>query len=174
MKYLTIYIAICSLLVGCGTDRTAVIKHEPYKTEGNLLARVNVRDTRTLEMATSKREAAFGLSMGDITFDPSETQIVKNVLEIELTKLMKERGIQTQKDFSCDIKTFDIKTPATALYWDVVGRIDLVLKPGGKEYGLSGTHTERTYVYPSEKIINKTIDASLNQIAAQLKKISLE
>jgi hypothetical protein len=172
MRYLTIFITMLSLLVGCGGNMTAVIKHEPYKVEGNLLARVNVKDVRTLEMATSKREAAFGVSMGDITFDPSETQIVKNVLEVELTKLMKEKGIQTNKYFSCDIINFDIKTPAKTLYWDVVGRIDLILKHDGKEYSLSGTHTERTYVYPSETIINKTLDESLKQIVAQLKKAS--
>lgn len=174
MRPLTIFITLCSLLVGCGGDMSAVIKHEPYKVEGNLLARVNVKDARTLEMATSKREAAFGVSLGDITFDPSEAQIVKNVLEAELTKLMKEKGIQTIKEFSCNIVNFDVKTPATALYWDVTGRIHLLLKQNGKEYGLSGTHTERTYVYPSDTIIKKTLDESLSQIAAQLKQVSLE
>jgi hypothetical protein len=173
MRHL-IFVTLFSLLFGCGGDMTTMIKHDPFKIEANLLAQVNVKDMRTLEMATSKREAAFGVSMGDITFDPSEAQIVKNVLEFELTKLMKEKGIQTKKDFSCDIVNFDVKTPATALYWDVVGRIQLVLKQNGKEYNLSGTHTERTFVWPSEAIINKTLDESLSQITAQLKQVSLE
>jgi len=172
MKYLT-FIAMCIMLVGCGGNMNVVIKHEPYKIEGSLLAQVNVKDMRTLEQTTSKRES-LGVSMGDITFDPSETQIVKNALEVELTRLMKEKGIQKTNDFSCDIVNFDVNTQSTPLYWDVVGRIKLVLNHKDKEYNLFGTHTERTYVYPGEAVINKTLDKSLSQIVSQLKQVSLE
>lgn len=168
-----ILITLCSLIVGCAGDRTVVVKHEPYKVEGNLLAQVKIKDMRSLDLASSKLEA-LGMPMGEITFDPTEAQIVKNALEVELTRLMKEKVIQTKRDFSCDIVKFDVNTKSTPLYWDVVGRIQLVLKQNSKEYSLVGTHTERTYVWPGEAVINKTLDGSLSQIIAQLKQVSIE
>jgi len=150
------------------------MQHEPYNGGGNLLAQVEVKDMRAPGIAASKREAAFGVPMGNVTFDPPEAQIVKNVLEVELSRLMREKGIQTKRDFSCDIVEFGVNTNTTPLYWDVIGRIQLVLKQNGKEYNLFGTRTERTFVWPGETIMRKVVDGSFSEIIATLKKIAID
>jgi len=168
MRYV-IPIAIFGLLVGCTGHIT--VRMEQYKPQdvGTLLAQVQVNDLRTPGIAASKREAAFGVPMGNVTFDPPEAKLVKNTLEVELTKLMKERGILTKTDFSCDMLEFGVNTNTTPVYWDVIGRISLVLKQSGKEYNLIGTHTERTYVWPGETIIKKAVDESFSKIIATMK-----
>ena len=173
MRYL-ILIALCSLLVGCASDMTVRMPHDTYNVAGESVAQVKVKDMRAPGIAASKREAAFGVPMGSVTFDPPEAQIVKNMLEVELTRLVKEKGILSKQEFSCDIIEFGVNTNTTPLYWDVIGRIRLALTKTGKEYSLSGTHTERTFVWPGETVVKKTVEESLNQIIAQLKQVALE
>lgn len=180
MRLLTL-IALCGLLAGCVRDITIRMEqYEPQNVGGELLARVKVNDLRApaaagaSKIGASSREAAFGVPMGNITFDPTESQLVKNFLEIELTRLMRERGMQAKRDFSCDVVEFRANTDTTPLYWDVIGRIQLVLKQDGKEYGLSGTHTERTYAWPGEAVVKKAVDESLNKIIAQLTQVKIE
>ncbi len=174
MRYL-ILIAMCGLLVGCmGHITVRMPQYEPQNGGVVLLAKVKVNDLRAAGVAASKREAAFGVPMGNVTFDPPEAQLVKNVLEPELTKLMREKGIQTKGDFSCDIIEFGVNTNTTPVYWDVIARIRLILKQRGKEYNLSGTHTERTYIWPGETVIKKTVDESFNKIIATLKQVAIE
>jgi hypothetical protein len=144
-------------------------QYKPQDVGVTLLAQVKVNDLRTPGIAASKREAAFGVPMGNVTFDPPEAKLVKNTLEVELTKLMKKRGLQTKRDFSCDMLEFGVNTNTTPVYWDVIGRISLVLKQNGKEYNLIGTHTERTYWSPDEAIIKKTVDESFSRIIATMK-----
>lgn len=174
MRYL-ILIAMCGLLVGCmGHITVRMQQYEPQNVGVVLLAKVKVNDLRAAGVVASKREAAFGVPMGNVTFDPPEAQLVKNVLEPELTKLMREKGIQTKGDFSCDIIEFGINTNTTPVYWDVIARIRLILKQSGKEYNLSGTHTERTYIWPGETVIKKTVDESFSKIIATLKQVAIE
>ena len=170
MKYLVL-ITLCGFLAGC-VGHMAVKMPLQEVQNGNLLARVKVNDLRTPGVAASKLEAAFGVPMGNVTFDPPEAQVVKNLLEVELTKILREKGIQSQQDYVCDLIEFGVNTNTTPLYWDVIGRIQLVLKQNEKEYNLFGKHVERTYARPGESIIKKVVDESLKQIAAGLRQVS--
>jgi hypothetical protein len=168
-----ILIALCGLLVGCATDMTVRMQRHPYDSVNESVL-VVVKDMRAPGIAASKREAAFGVPMGNLTFDPPEGQMVKNVLEDELTKLAVKKGIRTEKEFSCEIIEFGVNTITSPLYWDVIGRVRLVLRQNGEEYGLLGTHTERTYVWPGEAVVKKTVEESLNQIIVQLMQVAME
>lgn len=137
--------------------------------DGQLLATVKVNDQRPPELATSTREAMFGVSLGTITFDPPEVQIVKNLLEVELTKILRDKGVQSEPDLVCDIVQFRVHNEVTLLYWDVVSEIQLFLTHNGKKYDLSGQSTKRTYIWPGRKIIKAVVGDSLNEIAADLK-----
>lgn len=162
--------ALLSLLMyGCASN-TVVVKVPLTPSEPGLLATVTVNDLRRPGTAASTRQAAFGTPMGNITFDPPEPQIIKNLLESELTKDLKEKGISNTQNYTCDIVEFGVNTNATVLYWDVVGRIRLILKHDSMEYSLSGTHTERTYIWPGESVIKKVVDESLKQISLELHK----
>lgn len=152
------------LLAACASD--VRISLPLPKAEGALLARVDVKDLRTPGVAASKREAAFGTPMGNITFDPPEAQLVKSLLETELTRVLRLKGAQNARDFSCELLEFGVNTNVTPLYWDVVGRVRVVVKSGAAETTLLGTHTVRTFVWPGEDIIRTVVDESLRQVGA--------
>jgi hypothetical protein len=55
----------------------------------------------------------------------------------------------------------------------VIARVHLILKSGENKYDLVGTHTERTYIWPSEEIIRQAINKSLEQIIIELKEVAV-
>ncbi len=70
------------MLVGCATDVTikmSLLRPGTVIQENNL-AELKVNDLRKPGIAASKRTAAFGTSMGKITFQPPEGQLVKTVI----------------------------------------------------------------------------------------------
>jgi hypothetical protein len=165
---------VAFVLVGCAGDitvRMSLPRPGTVVQEINL-AEVKVNDLRKPGTTTSKREAAFGTPMGNISFQPPETQLVKTVIQNELSNLLNKKGIKSIQTYECDLIEFGVNTITTKLYWDVICRIRLTLKQGGKGYNLFGTDTERTYVWPGEKIIKKVVDESLKQIAAGLKQVA--
>lgn len=161
----TLALLLCSLLLaGCAGN--VVVKVPPQKVQEELLAQVEVNDRRAPGIAASTRQAAFGTPMGNITFQPPEAEIIKNLLENELNSALRAKGVMIKQSYVCDIEEFGVNTNTTLLYWDVMGRIRLVLKHGDQQFNLAGEHTERTYVWPGETIIGKVIGESLKQIAA--------
>jgi len=162
------------LLVGCmsGQIGDVTVKIPPPGTEQAaerpLLAEVKVYDLRSPWAGGSTTKAAFGVPMGNVTFDPPEAHLVKQFLEYELTKLLREKGVVEKRVYSCDLTEFGVHTDTTPLYWDVVGQVRLVLKRGGKEYMLSGTDTRRTYAWPGESILRQVVEESLKQVAGGL------
>ena len=165
---------VAIVLVGCAGDITIRMSlPRPGTVVQKInLAEVKVNDLRKPGTATSKREAAFGTPMGNISFQPPETQLVKTVIENELSNLLNAKGIKSIQTYDCDLIEFGVNTITTTLYWDVICRIRLTLKNDGKQYNLVGTDTERTYVWPGEKIIKKVVDESLKQIATALKPVA--
>lgn len=69
---------------------------------------------------------------------------------------------------AADLAEFGVNTVTTPIYWDVVSRVRLVLKRNGKEYPLSGTSTERTFIWPGEPIIRRVVEESMKQVASGL------
>ena len=173
LKNLSIMSLLC-MVVGCAGNVTVRMSQPDQIEQINLLAEVDLNDLRRPGIAASKREAAFGVPMGTVEFDPSEAQILKQMLDVELTKLERDRGVTSKQTYICDLVEFGVNTNTTALYWDVIGRIQLVLKRGEREYSLFGTHTERTYVWPGEGIIKKVIEESLRQVAGDLKPVTAD
>jgi len=106
--------------------------------------------------------------MGNITFNPPERQLVKDMLERVLAQRQQSQGAQSNAQYVCDILQFGVNTNTTPLYWDVIGNIRLTLKYDGRERALFGTHTERTYVWPGEAIIKKVVEESLRKVAHEL------
>ncbi len=133
------------------------------------LADVFVDDTRVPAERSSAREAAFGVSMGAIAFEPNELAIVEQTLESELARLLEQGDYESSQFFECELLAFDVRTKPTTLYWDVVGRVALRLKLRHGSLELSGTHTERTYIWPGEEIIEEVVRQSLAQVVAQLR-----
>jgi len=51
--------------------------------------------------------------MGDIYFNPTESQIVKNLLEKELSKIQRTNATETQKQYACDLLEYSVNTNTT-------------------------------------------------------------
>ena len=128
------------------------------------LVEVTLVDKRTPGVAASTREAAFGTPMGNIRFQPSEPEIVKQVLALELAKIFGDRGVKTKQTINVELKVFGVNTDTTVLYWDVIGRIEAVLSYRSEVQNLSCEVTERTYVWPGQKIIKKVVNSCLDKL----------
>ena len=74
----------------------------------------------------------------------------------------------------CSIRIFDIKTPATLLYWDVNTTIELVLRVGNQDRIVTGTATERTYIWPSQEIIERVTTEALKQVSAKAERALID
>ncbi len=94
-----ILLVAVGLVAGCAGDITVHTLPYTLQTE-KALARVTVTDRRTAGVAASKRDT-FGVPMGNIRFDPPEAQLVKALLERELTMLLAENGVPTSREYTC-------------------------------------------------------------------------
>lgn len=168
-----IILLLSMALTGCASDVLIKIDSPtPSATASQRkLAEVKVNDLRTPGVASSKREAAFGVPMGNITFEPRAAEILKRELEVELTNLLAMKGLEKKQFFTSDLLEFGVNTDTTPVYWDVIGKIRLRIKVGEKVHNLAGSHTERTYVWPGEEIIKKVVNKSLSQISSDLRKV---
>lgn len=166
-------ISLLGMIVGCTGNVTVKGLPASEDISSKRLADVKVNDLRMRldGAASSHREAAFGFPMGMIEFDPSEKQFIKEKLESQLTQLLVESGVRSRRFYVADMLEFHVNTDTTMFYWDVIGKIHLILKDGEKQYDLLGTHTARTYVWPGKKIITEVIDESMKQIANELPQI---
>lgn len=161
---------LATILVGCASSNIVVKLPSPKPSppfEAQMTAKVTVNDLRSPGVAASTRQAAFGVPMGNVTFDPPERQLVKDTLERALAPRQPSEGIPSGMAYVCDIVEFGVNTHATALYWDVVGVIRLTLRHNGREQALFATHTERTYVWPGEAVIRKVVEESLRKIGQE-------
>lgn len=122
---------------------------------------VEIRDLRAPGVAASTRQAAFGTPMGNVIFDPPERKLVQNALEVALSQQSQLTG-----PYFCEILEFGVNTNTTPIYWDVVGVVRLKLKHD--EHDLSGSYTERTYLWPGEEILGRVMQESLQKAVERL------
>ena len=106
-----------------------------------------------------------GVSLGKIDLNPPETELVRGIIENILCKSFIDRTMpKVMPTVYCGIKTFDISTPATLLYWDVIAKIELVLRVHGQDHTVSGSAKERTWIWPSQDIIHRVTSEALRQV----------
>jgi hypothetical protein len=157
----TAVVLLTSLLVAWASSKVTVRVPSSAPASAPGAVKVQVNDLRAPGVAASTRQAAFVTPMGNVTFDPPERQLVKDALEAALSG---QAQSQPAESYACDIVEFGVNTNTTPLYWDVVGVIRLKLRKDGREQDLSGTHTERTYIWPGAEIIGKVIQESLRKV----------
>lgn len=148
-------------------------KLAPERPAAPKLAKVEVSDIR--KAVNQERTTIGGISMGRITLQPPEADLVRALVEAEadtaLAKLGKDAPPET---IYCGIREFQVETPATMLYWDVTARIELVLRVGAQDRPVSAKATERTFVWPSQEMIQRVTEKALIEAAAQAGKALAE
>ena len=158
------------LISGCAgsmSDITVPISME--RLSGTILeqsraTRIEVVDLRR---GSTMRRTVFNVSLGAITLSPPEAELVKELIADALQRVSGELGPPT---IYCGIRTFDIVTPATPLYWDVTTRIELILRTRGHERTVSTEAVERTWIYPAAEIIRRVTTRALRDLSVAMEK----
>jgi uncharacterized lipoprotein YajG len=174
-------------MLGCPGTIMVKVDYSPTMAKENLLASIppvkvkllNIDDRREGKVApilVGHREAAFGVSMGKVYSEHPVFEIVYKAIQSEFVS--RGHSIVTEKeDFTIkgEIHNFWVKTDTTPLYWDVIREISIVLeviKPGSASGVVLGPYSarrvERTYLNPSEAIMNRLLGGSLNSVIQEM------
>jgi hypothetical protein len=107
------------------------------------------------------------VGMGSVVLEPNEVALVQAILEAALNALPPAQLAQAAiTPVACELTDFSVTTPATALYWDATTEISLTLRAGGQQRSLTARGKQRTYSWPSAKVIKAATLEALNSIAA--------
>jgi uncharacterized lipoprotein YajG len=172
---------------GCAGPQNVLVNlgpYEPQHAQGATPAAP--RGTVRIEPVKDARADAVGsligqrttignISMGEVEMSPLPTDAMAQLLRTEFTQM--GYGIVNsgqQFTVAAQLRKFQVVTPATALYWDINGSIELdvtVAAQNGKKHDASYTAacTDRTYIYPSEEIIRNVVAGCVRDIGAKLR-----
>lgn len=167
-----------------------VVSLKPWPARDLDIPEANTRDTFTINEVTDsraergrigERTAAFGVGMGDVFFDRSVPAFIEEAVAAELIGA----GHQIANDSSgrsiaIDVKSFWTHTDTTALYWDVVGNIQIGVTVGintgdqtPKQETFDCESTTRTYVWPTVALVSEVMDKCLTQLMGKLRSDSV-
>jgi hypothetical protein len=165
------------ILAGCATGGQELVVPVDAAAiagpaSGARATKLEIADIR--QVIRMERTSIGAVSMGRIVLQPQETELVRAVVGSRLDAALARHGGAAPESVYCGMRVFDVITPATALFWDVTAKVELVLRVRASERALSGSATERTYAWPSEEIIARATAGALRQVAAELDKAFAE
>ena len=165
-----VLLLLVTLLGGCATSSNVLvpINMTPFVPAGAAVSRIaQVQVTDIRKEANLERTTIGGISMGQITLKPPVPELVQAVVEAQADKVLARRGVSGPQTVLCGIRSFEIATPATPLYWDINAKIELVLRVRGEDRSVSGMATERTFVWPSATLIEQVTNKALQQLSVE-------
>lgn len=139
----------------------------------------SVTDSRDSRGRIGERRAAFDVSMGPVFF----YRMVPDFMEETVAAELRGAGHRVTDDgsghsVSVDVLRFWTHTDTTALYWDVIGNIEIAVAvdPGSSDPAPAPVErtfrcetSERTYVYPSLTIVTDVMDGCLIELMSDLR-----
>jgi hypothetical protein len=155
----------------------------PAERAGATPSRGNVRfgplrDARrdSVGALIGERTTLGNISLGMIEMQPPPAEALSQVLKAELAAV----GFDSTMDESAarvggQVTKFLVTTPATALYWDINGVVEVELVAQGRsarkhESRYTANCTDRTFVFPSDDLIGSVVTSCLKEIGAKLRK----
>lgn len=160
-------LSLIALLAGCAEALVSIDAAQVVPRASQTVPRAQVRVTDIRHEVNLERTTYGGGSLGQIRLKPPTPEIVKAVIEAKADEVLARLGITEPQTVLCGIRTFDIATPATPFYWDVNAKIELVLRVRGQDRSVAGLATERTFVWPSERMIARVTTEALRRVAAE-------
>lgn len=136
-----------------------------------------VKDSRDNRGRIGERTAAFEVSMGPVFF----YRMVPDFMEETVAAELRGAGHQVTEDgsgrsVSLDVLRFWTHTDTTALYWDVIGNIDITVTvdpgisdPVPVERTFRCETNDRTYVYPSLSMVTEVMDDCLVELMSEFR-----
>ncbi len=136
-----------------------------------------VEDRRADTRRIGERTAAFGVGMGEVHLNRPVATVLREALADDLL-YAGYRIVEAGEDLRVQgaVSKFWVRTDTTALYWDIVGEMELSLvvesaaptvEPRQRAYACRAV--ERTYVWPSETLVGKALDACLADMMTRLR-----
>lgn len=163
---------LAAALSGCADSGEVIVLNMDVDTvvpgDGDLPSRASVEVFDIREEAELER-TALNTSMGAIEFDPPESELVRELVQARADSLLAQ-----QTDFHgpakilCGIRVFDVRTPSTALYWDMTAEFELVLRIGNEDRSAAGSATGRTFIWPSRARIQAVTDKAFVELARNI------
>lgn len=136
-----------------------------------------VTDARQDRGRIGTREAAFGVSMGEVHLGQNVADAVQQALSDDLLAAG-YRLVETGQDLTAEgrLRKFWVRTDTTALYWDVVGEVELELAvvPATQtresvQKAFACRQVQRTYVWPSATLLGKVLDACVAELMLKVR-----
>lgn len=124
-------------------------------------ARVLVKDVRN--ETVFRQTTIFDTHMSHIELYPPVPELVRRMVETQADRVLISQVENPPETIECEIAVFDIRTPATMLYWDVETRMELTLHARGGARMVSAAASERTFLWPSQDIIARMVREVLRQ-----------
>jgi hypothetical protein len=139
---------------------------------------IDAREGKLDPFLIGRREAAFGVPMGDVYSERPVFEIVTEAVKSGFSR-SGYKIVGENEDFSVHgkIRQFWAKTPAPAplFYWDVVGEVTLTMevsRPGQKVATILGPYTdrkvERTAINPSPEMMKRVLTAALMSVIQEM------
>jgi len=185
-------LAACGVLVlalgGCAVEmmENVHVSLHPYQPEGAARAGAAasraavaiepVRDARreTVGSMIGERTTIGAVSMGSIEMEPVPTAVMAQVLKAELKGMGFTIVDSGELRVGAQLTKFQVTTPATPIYWDMNGVVELDVTatgPGGRKHvaQYAAKCTDRTYVFPSQELITNVVSACVREIGAKIR-----
>jgi hypothetical protein len=165
-------LAIAAVLacVGCASQ-SILIKIDPNaltpQSEGlrrsTQVEVIDIRERKTLS------RTSMGVYLSEVRLEPDEAEIIRSLVQAKVDQLAARSAGDLRSDrILVGIRTFDISTPSTALYWDVTASIEVVVRIADTDRGAAGSATERTYLWPSQSLITRVTYEALRTLGEDL------
>lgn len=121
----------------------------------------DLRDSTALERTTIGQ-----VSLGRVEVVPPMPELVGAIVAAKASGIAFEVPPDGEPPvIHCGLRRFTIETPATLLYWDIESRIEVVLRVGDRNREVVASAKERTWVYPSKKLLENVTLAALLDLA---------
>ena len=131
--------------------------------EGGPTVKVELSDIRE---KPSLERTALRRSLGTVTLRPGESELVRAIVAAKAAALFQAKpGIAVPETIYCGMRKFVIETPSTIFYWDIKTTVEIVLRVGEQDRVVAGDARERTYIYPTQKLIEKVARQALGKLA---------
>lgn len=141
----------------------------PVAAARQSFARVQTRDLRSDRGRIGTRQAAFGVSMGDVFFARDVTDFMSEAVADQLRAAGHMVGAPGAPTVDVDLSKFWVHTDTTMLYWDVVAAIAMDVSLGdAPARHLECRSVKRTYVWPSDDLLASVLDQCLTDLMARL------
>lgn len=128
-----------------------------------------VRDSRPHRGRIGEREA-LGASMGEVFFSRGVPEFLRETITDELLAQGHRLGEPGEGDaLELDVREFWVETDSTALYWDVIGTVELDVAVGSRTFRASGRGTARTYVWPGVGVMSEALDEAVTGAVLSLR-----